>query len=147
MKIIYIAGVVQEERKDSLKAFDRFNYPNKYAHHMTIKYGGISELPDFIGREFTFEVERMYQDPDAIAVTGKIDDFGIAAFMDQYGQKAHITIATAQGVPPVYSNELISTNYFTELKTKPKIKLKVGAYVVNDNGENEWIFEKENQDR
>ena len=24
------------------------NYPNVYCHHMTIKYGNISELPDFI---------------------------------------------------------------------------------------------------
>ena len=104
-KIIYIAGVVKSDTK--LQQLVESKYPNIYCHHMTIKYGDINELPDFIGKEIKFHADAIYKDEKAIAITGIASDSKVRNFMKTNKQNPHITICTANGVKPVYSNELI----------------------------------------
>ena len=137
-KIIYIAAVITDSTI-SAENFDVSQFPNKYFHHCTVKFG-VSELPAFIGREVEFEVTGMHVDEAACALTGKILDKEIKDYMDANGQVAHITVATSEGVAPVYSNTLIAN--VEAIPVKPvRIKMKVGAFVVNDDDSTSWIFE------
>ena len=137
-KIIYIAGVITD-KDTTADNFDVSYFENKFFHHMTIQFG-VTELPSFMGREFEFEINRMYVDNAACAVTGKVLDKEIEDFMHSVGQVAHVTVATSEGVKPVYSNTLIANEL--PLSVKPvRIKMKVGAFIVNDDDTTSCIFE------
>ncbi len=137
-KIIYIAGVITD-KDTTADNFDVSYFENKFFHHCTVKFG-VSELPAFLGREVEFEVTGMHVDEAACALTGNILDKEIRDYMDANGQVAHITVATSEGVKPVYSNTLIAN--VEAIPVKPvRIKMKVGAFVVNDDDSTSWIFE------
>lgn len=136
-KIIYVAGVVINDNE--LKKLVESEYPNVYCHHMTIKFGNINELPDFIGEEINFIADSIFKDENGIAISGKVDDANIQNFMKVHGQKPHITICTANGIQPVYSNTLISNGQGTKINLN--VKMKVGAFCIMENGSKEWIYE------
>ena len=137
-KIIYIAGVVKSDIK--LKQLVEPKYPNIYCHHMTIKYGDINELPEFIGEEIKFHADAIYKDEKAIAITGIASDSKVRNFMKTNKQKPHITICTANGVKPVYSNELILSKNKEDIELD--IDLTIGAYCIFDDDSKDWLFEK-----
>lgn len=138
--IIYTAGVIVNNN-NLIKDIPPY-YSTVYAHHMTIQYGfDTTELPDYIGKEFTFVADKKYSDENAIALTGSINEAEIKNIMNMNNQHAHITIATANGTKPVYSNELIKSESFVNIN-KINIKMKAGAYVIFDDGKKDWVFEK-----
>lgn len=137
-RIIYVAGVVMDD-KDLVKLIDS-NMPNKFCHHVTLKFGNIDKLPSFIGKEFDFESVALVKDDKAIVLAGYIPDNEVEDYMidadDKHG--AHITICTAEGVKPVYSNELLiygdhEAHYVT-------IPCRVGAFVVFEDDNTGWVF-------
>lgn len=139
-RIIYVAGVVMDD-KDLVKLIDN-NMPNKFCHHVTLKFGNIDKLPSFIGKEFVFESVVLVKDEKAIALAGYIPDNEVEDYMidadDKHG--AHITICTAEGVKPVYSNELLiygdhEAHYVT-------VPCRVGAFVVYEDDSIGWVFNK-----
>lgn len=105
---------------------------------MTIKFGGIDTLPDFIGEEINFTADKIYKDDNGIAITGFIDNSEIKNLMKSNNQHAHITICTASGVKPVYSNTLISQ--VDGSKIKLNVKMKVGAFCIFEDGSKGWIY-------
>lgn len=139
-RIIYVAGVVMND-KDLVKLIDN-KMPNKYCNHVTLKYGNVKELPSFIGKYFNFESVALVKDDKAIALAGYIPDNEVEDYMidadDKHG--AHITICTAEGVKPVYSNELLiygdhEAHYVT-------VPCRVGAFVVYEDDSIGWVFNK-----
>lgn len=137
-EIIYIAGVVTNNT-ELLKLVED-GYPNVYCHHMTIKYGNITELPEFIGAKFNFNSNLIYKDVSAIAITGKIDNSSVKDMMNKNNQRAHITICTADGIRPIYSNVLIKTEEGEELNIK--VHMIVGAFCIFEDGTKDWVYEK-----
>ena len=136
-KVIYIAGVIQSGAV--AEDFDVSHFENKFFDHMTIKFG-VESMPAFLGREFQFEINQMFFDNAACAVTGKVLDKEIEDFMATVGQHAHITVATSTGVRPVYSNILIENE--EPVSVKPVIvNMKVGAFCVFEDDSTGWIFE------
>lgn len=138
-EIIYIAGVVTNNT-ELLKLVEN-GYPNVYCHHMTIKYGNITELPDFIGVKFDFVSNAIYKDESAIAITGKAYNSKVKKMMKENNQHSHITICTAEGIKPVYSNVLIQTEVGEELKIK--VQMRVGAFCVFEDGSKDWLYENQ----
>lgn len=137
-EIIYLAGVVVNNSR--LLKLVKENYPNIYCHHMTIKYGNISELPDFIGKEFNFIANKIYKNDQAIAITGTLNNSDIQKMMNENNQHAHVTICTAVNVKPVYSNTLIQEAKGKRIKRH--VKMKVGAFCSFDDGTTDWVFRK-----
>ena len=137
-KIIYTAGVIIEDVEVAVPN----KYSNFFMHHMTIQFGfdGVA-LPDYIGNKFNFHVDAEYSDDKAIALSGHIDNEEIAKVMDARNQHAHITVATVDGVKPVYSNELLMTGNRNEVNLDT-IKMKAGAFVVFEDDTTGWVFEK-----
>ena len=134
--IIYIAGVVTDNYE--LLALVNNQYSNKFCHHMTIKYGNIVKFPENLGQEFNFVVQSLVYDKNAIAVTGYPDDEEIEKFMQLNNQIPHITICTADGIKPVYSNTLIKIGNYQPLNLT--VPMKVGAFVAYTDNTTGWIF-------
>lgn len=110
--MMYVAATLTRESQDALyKAISNLvQIPDnwtKYCHHMTIRFkpGPNDELPNF-------------NMPVGLVVTEyAADERGVAVKVEPNtnrnelkmapGQLPHITVATAPGVSPVYSNELL----------------------------------------
>ena len=135
-KIIYVAGVVTDN--NSLKKLVNSNMPNIYCHHMTIKFGGLDDIPSYNGIETIFIVERVFFNDSAIAVSGYVNDSLIAKVMNINNQHAHITVCTNQGVAPVYSNTLLEVG--DSIEFHDVVKMKVGTFVAFTDGTTGWIF-------
>lgn len=139
-EIIYLAGVVVNNvNRNKLKKFINSNMSNVYCHHMTVKYGNIDELPNFLGIEFTFRTDKVFFNKQAIAISGFVDDPYIKKIMKEANQKAHITICTADGVSPVYSNKLLEVG--NNIEYTDTILLKFGAFVVFEDNNIGWVFD------
>lgn len=136
-QIVYIAGVVLNDAL-LLPLVDP-DMPNVYCHHVTIKYGGIDKLPGFVGDEITFVGERLVSDDCGVALAGYLSDAGVNSYMPK-DQIPHITICTSEGVPPVYSNNLIRNS--DGVGVKIRIKLRLGAFVRFNDRSTGWIFNK-----
>jgi len=137
-KIVYTAGVVIDSTYD--KVYNYNAWPSKYVDHMTIQYGGIDTKPQYIGKVFTFIATHVVSDENGVAWIGKIDDKTIEKKMKGIGQHAHITLFTADGVAPVYSNELIGKAEHRPLDRPVAVKMMAGMYVVYDDGSKGWVF-------
>lgn len=112
VEIMYIAAMLT---KDSQKALyesiaKRISIPDnwkKYCHHMTIRFKPTkdSELPVF-GESVTLVVTEIASDEKGVAVRVEPNTVGKELNMPPE-QLPHITVATAPGVSPVYSNDLL----------------------------------------
>ena len=111
-EIMYVAAMLT---KDSQKVLyesisKRVSIPNdwkKYCHHMTIKFKPTkdSELPVF-GENVTLVVTEIASDEKGVAVRVEPNTDGKELHMPPE-QLPHVTVATAPGVSPVYSNDLL----------------------------------------
>ena len=137
-RIIYTAGVITDDTYD--KVMNCNEWANKYVNHMTIQFGKLTERPDYIGREFNFMATHVVSDDKGMAWIGYIDDSEITEKMNELGQHAHITLFTAEGVKPVYSNELIQTAEHCELDKPVIVKMLAGMFVAYDDGTTGWEF-------
>jgi tRNA splicing ligase len=110
--IIYIAAILTREAQETLwkSISDRVAIPadwKKYCHHMTIRFnpGNNDNLPLF-GDDISLVVTEVVADNRAVAV--KVEPNTNKKELHMPADKVpHVTIATAPGTPPVYSNELI----------------------------------------
>jgi hypothetical protein len=110
---------------------------NKYCHHVTIQYGGIDELPAYLGKEVTFIAKRLYANDKAVALFGELSSADADMPIPRY---AHITISTADGVKPVYSNKLPEEGTCKMMYVVPLIKCTIGAFVEYEDGSTDWVF-------
>ncbi len=136
--IIYTAGVITDKLHDKIFNYDA--WPNKYADHMTIQYGNITEKPNYIGIEFDFAATHVVSDDKGVAWIGQPLDIEIASLMKTIGQHPHITLFTAEGVKPVYSNKLIETADARPLKEPVMVRMKAGMFVAYDDGTTGWVY-------
>lgn len=104
MKILYWAVLLDETSKERLLAFIPPIHPNIYAEHITLSFAP-SELQNkkwswLAGKKIRLKAQDYFEDEQgqAVSVSGTHRD-------DR--QMPHITISCADGVKPVYSNELI----------------------------------------
>lgn len=110
--IIYVAAILTKEAQMTLYDAVEKNVPipaqwKKYCHHMTIRFKPkeTDHLPVF-GESITLVVTDIFSDEKGIAV--KVEpNINKTSLNMPVSQVPHITIATAPGVQPVYSNELI----------------------------------------
>ena len=104
--VIY-AGAFVIERPEEIDNIISF-WPNRYMHHITLNYkpdqGYIDDLfkIELCGQEFPAKVYRIIHDHKACVALVDTD-------LRSMGENhyPHITIGTAQGIKPFYSNELI----------------------------------------
>jgi len=136
--IIYTAGVIIDNTPD--RVFNYNAWPNKYVDHMTIQYGGLKKKPAYIGKLFTFIATHAVSDEKGVAWLGHIDDKTIEKKMKEIGQHAHVTLFTAEGVGPVYSNELMKTAQWHKLARPVAIKMMAGMFVAYEDGSTGWEF-------
>lgn len=121
-KVIYTGAFLDEgARRELLAAFPPI-HSRPIAHHMTITFNPspdeVSETP--AGDEVFLTIVGVAEDEKAQAVvvnsplsTNKI---------------SHITISVADGVSPVYSNELLAQGW-RKLETPITIRARVGAFM------------------
>jgi hypothetical protein len=123
-------------------------HKNKYYHHVTLAYGSIDSLPDFIGQNVTFVADRYFCNEEGEAVTGSFTDTKINDYAAEHGQTLHCTISCANGVKPVYSNEFIrnTRGSLFEYSEDCILDCKVGAFVKHSNGSVGWVFDKEEKE-
>ena len=135
-RIIYVAAVVNNPCQ--LNEFIDNKMPNKYCHHVTLKFGGIDELPSFLGKEVAFIGDLKAYNDKAVAIIGDIADDEISNYVgDDHVQ--HITVCTAADVKPVYSNNLLDEGY-CEFIDDVVVPCRVGAFVVFEDDSTGWIF-------
>ena len=135
-KVIYVDGVITDNT--SLKKLVNKTMPNTYCHHMTIKFGGLDDIPSYNGIEIEFVCEKVFFNKSAVAVSGYVNDPLIAKVMNSNKQHAHITVCTNQGVAPVYSNTLLEVG--DSIEYHDVVKMKIGTFVAFTDGSTGWIF-------
>ena len=104
--VIY-AGAFVIERPEEIDNIISF-WPNRYMHHITLNYKPDQDYIDDLfkielcGQEFPAKVYRIIHDHKACVALVDTD-------LRSMGENhyPHITIGTAEGVKPVYSNDLI----------------------------------------
>ena len=107
---IYTAIVLDEPSKDSLLGWWEDNvgplHQNIYAHHMTIQFGPSEEdvAATPLGDSGSLRVVGIAQDERGQAVVVEPSYPSTKAL-------PHVTVAVAEGVKPVYSNELLARGY------------------------------------
>ena len=136
-KIIYTAGVIIDDTYN--KVVNDKNWANKYVDHMTIQFGGLTEKPSYIGDEFNFIATHVVEDEKGKAWIGHVENnLVILTKMQELGQHAHITLFTADGVKPVYSNELIQKVDPIELEEPITVKMQAKMFVAYEDGMTGW---------
>ena len=95
----------------------------RFMHHMTIKFRPDAEeviaLP-IDGSEVELQVVGYASDDKGQAV--------LVSGVESSNDNPHITVSTAEGVSPVYSNELLSSGLVEEVATGPVLKVKIGFW-------------------
>lgn len=102
MKIIYNAYVLTEDSQRKL--MERFppKFDNTFYHHMTINFG-VQKFPKNLGWVSELTIVGYAEDEKGQAVV-------VNQLLGE-GRTAHITLSCADGVKPVYSNELLKKGW------------------------------------
>ena len=110
-KALYVGLFLDERSQDTLLRWARANgpvFPKVHAHHVTIQFKPTPEelasLP--VGEPASVRVIGYASDAQAQAVV--VDGLKILT-----GAIPHVTVATAAGVSPAYSKELLANGYGT----------------------------------
>lgn len=118
-KLLMIQVVLDGVSRSALiKAFPP-THANVYAHHVTVAFKPsieqAQELSPQCGQEISFSTiaEAADENGQAVLISG----------VDSNNEFPHITISTAEGVKPSYSNELFKNSLSHEL-TQQNIQLK-----------------------
>ena len=140
-EIIYTAAVIQYETLGYDPIEERFfTHPIRYAHHCTIQFGNVEVIPEFVGKEVNFIANNFFNDNNASAFDGHIDDVEIQELMKNNKQHAHITLSCESGIKPVYSNTLVRVTKPVEKINGLVIPCKIGVYCSFYEGKPDWIF-------
>jgi hypothetical protein len=110
-KVIYTAVFLTEESAEDLKAWAAALVgellPKTFCHHMTIAFRPKDGLGDLVvGQEVELKVV-------AVAHNDRGQAVEVVGF-DSNNDVPHITISCAEGVSPVYSNELLAARVAVE---------------------------------
>ncbi len=131
--------------------FDRFigdGYPNRFCHHVTIQFGfSTTELPDYIGSYPEFEVHEIRKDQNCIAAYGHVTIGDVSLRKAMEGVNQHITIATAEGIKPVYAKDM--TGEIAHKFRWPYFQAygRCGAFVVFDDDSTGWVFNNQRSEK
>jgi hypothetical protein len=120
-KIIYNALLLTPKSKELV--FRKFKgiHPNKYGEHVTLEFSP-RHMPDNIGDIVNIEVIGYSSDDKGEALVVSLNT------VSSKNKVPHITLSTASGVKPFYSNELLSHGY--ESITPIKIETVVSSFVA-----------------
>lgn len=106
-RVIYI-GVFLTDESHGLLASDA-THEKVFAHHLTVAFRpGMDqegELSAFLGRQVEMEVQGWARDEKGEAVLVKLPDWLADYCQNDY---PHVTVSCAEGVKPVYSNDLLA---------------------------------------
>jgi hypothetical protein len=100
-----------------------------HAHHMTIEFykKGVAKnllpLEDLIGSSIELKIKGYALDDKALAILLDVPSKLSAYVKNEY---PHITIATAPGTSPKYSNELLASEPILPLSSSHKVKTVIG---------------------
>lgn len=116
-KVVYLGWFLSEQSRKDLEAAFPLKYPGKQVDHVTFVFGPKPEVVQAfaaaVGQTAEGTVTGYYEDDKGQAVT--ID---VQSPVPATNKRLHVTLATAQGVKPVYSNELVA---------KPEAMVKDGG--------------------
>lgn len=135
--IIYLAAVLQHPEVIDEKYF---KHPIKFAHHCTIQFGNIENIPEFVGKEVNFITEYFFNDNNASAFSGYLSDDEIKNLMTSNNQHCHVTLSCEPGIRPVYSNTLIRVTKPVEKIENLILTCKIGVFCSFYDGKTDWIF-------
>ena len=146
-KIIYTAvvlghteAILFSEEKRMMKT-----YKNVFLHHVTVQFGFEStELPDYIGEYVEFSIADLRKDESAMSFHGRFSNCSSSKVLRELKEMVmhpHITIATAEGVKPVYAGTMPKETTITTFQNR-EVHGRIGAFVVFDDGTTGWVFEK-----
>lgn len=107
MKPVSIIVRLQENNQERLLATFPPTHPNVYGHHVTVKYGPDADDLAFLrrhgGKQVELKVVSYHEDDKGQAVGVILPDY-----LERISNRTpHITISTAEGIKPFYSNELV----------------------------------------
>jgi hypothetical protein len=130
--VVYVGAFLNDKVRDMLIAKFDDDLQNKFAHHITLAFKPDQDTLDLmtIGADITIQVIGEAIDNKGHALIVKLPDDVIYK-----GKTPHITISTADGVKPFYSNILIDNGSSTMLDKPFEFTAKVGAF-LNYNGGN-----------
>jgi hypothetical protein len=123
-KVVYLGWFLSEQSRQDLQAAFPLKYPGKQVDHVTFAFGPKPEVVEAfaaaVGQTAEGVVTGYFEDEKGQAVT--ID---VQSPIPATNKILHVTLATAEGVKPVYSNQLVA-NPAARQEVKP-LKL-TGVY-------------------
>ena len=146
-KVIYTAvvlghteAILFSEEKRMMKT-----YKNVFLHHVTVQFGFQStELPDYIGEYVEFAIVDLRKDASAMSFHGRFSNCSSSKVLRELKEMVmhpHITIATAEGIKPVYAGTMPKETTIATFQNR-EVHGRLGAFVVFDDGTTGWVFEK-----
>jgi hypothetical protein len=106
----YFSIVLSPHSQELLKSLG-LKHPNVYCHHVTVAFNpsleDITKWTPHIGKKISFYTTRMVTDEHAQA---------IEVNAPSNNEFPHVTMSTAVGVKPVYSNELLAKTEGVEVQ-------------------------------
>jgi hypothetical protein len=122
MKVIYSGLFLTEESKATLLQQFKPLHPKVFGDHVTLIFkpteAEVKILDQYLEKEFELTVIGEKSDVRGHAVSVRIPDHLLRK--DPKEAIPHVTISCAEGVTPVYSNELLKTGW----ETVPNVILK-----------------------
>jgi hypothetical protein len=117
---IYTAIFLTEKSVAELQErYGPFKHPKAHAHHVTLVFRpspkDLVTLEKYLEKEVEIEVIG-YNDDER----GQVVKVDVPFYLQLDGQVHHITLSTAEGVSPVYSNELLKQGWINV----PRYRLK-----------------------
>lgn len=123
-EILYTAVVLTPASQNKLKKAYPPKHDKEFYHHLTINFGRGQKLPENIGKMVTLNVVGYQEDFSGQAVV-------VQPPFPVKNKVPHITLSTAAGVPPKYSNDMLAEGY---LKIDPiPLEGQIVAYTTKNN--------------
>jgi hypothetical protein len=122
-KIIYNSLLLTPESKAVIKRKYPGVHPNYYGEHVTLEFQP-KFMPDNIGDEVIIEVTGYAVDSRGEALVVKLNT------VTSSNDVPHITLSTAHGTKPFYSNDLLKDKFrIATLKNPFKIKTVISSFI------------------
>ena len=106
--VLYTAIVLDEDSQDKiLSIVPPFEHGKEFGHHVTLAFKPNQDHVDALdfGKRVSFNARAIVMNSKCIAVEVELPE-GVTSS----NKHPHVTICTRNGVPPVYSNQLLEDN-------------------------------------
>lgn len=132
-KVVYLGVFLTEDSKEKLLGLFPERLPVVHAHHLTIAYKpDRQKVLDFnFGQRVRLRVVGKAADDKCQAAL-------VSGDFESENAKPHVTVSTAEHVPPKYSNELLESAAVAPFEPAIEIEGVFGAY-TNDGVITEWV--------